>query len=111
MAKHRRPRPMHAAPRGPWQRLGSGLRRPALWLAAALLVATALLKLFLLVQAVSRGVLVTSGARGGPSRVYLLHADPRQYWFWIAWDAVFTVVLLLLAGVFVWTLLPPRKRS
>ncbi|MDL5366542.1 hypothetical protein QSH18_13120 [Xanthomonas sp. NCPPB 2654] len=110
MGKHTRRRPIHAAPTGPWRRLGDRLRRPALLLAAALLVTTALLKLFLLVQAVSRGVLVTSGARGGPSRVYRLDADAGQYWFWIAWDGVFTVALLLLAGVFVWTLLPPRKR-
>ncbi|NYF21596.1 hypothetical protein HDC36_003065 [Xanthomonas sp. JAI131] len=73
-------------------------------LVVALAAASALLKLCLLVKALLSGV-YTSGSRFGPPRVYLLEADPGRYWFWMAWDGVFTVLLLLVAVAIAWVFL------
>jgi len=73
-------------------------------LVVALAAASALLKLYMLVKALLSGV-YTSGSRFGASRVYLLDADPGRYWFWMAWDGVFTVLLLLLAVAIAWVFL------
>jgi len=73
-------------------------------LVVALAAASALLKLYLLVKALLSGV-YTSGSRFGSPQVYLLDTDPGRYWFWMAWDGVFTVVLLLLAVAIAWVFL------
>ncbi|WP_280117169.1 hypothetical protein [Xanthomonas hyacinthi] len=37
--------------------------------------------------------------------MYLLDADPRRYWFWMASDGFFSVLLLLLAVAIAWVCL------
>ncbi|MBN6111922.1 hypothetical protein JR063_10085 [Xanthomonas sp. CFBP 8700] len=80
------------------------LRWPVSLLVVALAAASALLKLYVLVKAVLSGV-YTSGSRFGSPQVYLLDADPGRYWFWMAWDGVVTLLLLLLAVAIAWVFL------
>lgn len=87
---------------------GHRLAYRLLWPASLLLVvtiaATAMLKLYMLVKALLSGV-YTSWSRFGPTQVYLLDVDPRRYWYWMAWDGFFTVLLLLLALAIAWVFL------
>ena len=104
MGKRRRRQHGSATARGSGRRLPGWLRWPVSLLVVALAAASALLKLYLLVKALLSGV-YTSGSRFGSPQVYLLDTDPGRYWFWMAWDGVFTVVLLLLAVAIAWVFL------
>jgi hypothetical protein len=104
MGKRQRRQHENAATRGFGRRLAGRLRWPVSLLVVALAAASALLKLYGLVKAVLSGV-YTSGSRFGSPQVYLLDADPRRYWFWMAWDGVVTLLLLLLAVAIAWVFL------
>ncbi|UYB51895.1 hypothetical protein OCJ37_18270 [Xanthomonas sp. AM6] len=104
MAKHRRAQHEREPPRGAGHRLAAWLRWPVSLLVVATMAASALLKLYVWVKALLSGV-YTSGARFGSPQVYLLDADPGRYWFWMAWDGFFTVLLLLLAVAIAWVFL------
>lgn len=104
MGKRRRRQHTRESPPGFGRRLAGRLRWPVSLLVVALAAASALLKLYLLAKALLSGV-YTSGSRVGSPQVYLLEVDPRRYWFWMAWDGAFTVLLLLLAAAIAWVFL------
>ncbi|WP_267118616.1 hypothetical protein [Xanthomonas sacchari] len=90
------------------QRLIARLERPVLMLMAAVMVAVAAMKLYLLAKALQSGVYI-GVPRAGPKRIYQLATDPGHYWFSIAWDSVVCLVLLALAIATGWALMALRK--
>ncbi|MCW0401651.1 hypothetical protein NB688_003738 [Xanthomonas sacchari] len=104
--KRRPPPPMPTLTR--LQRLIARLERPVLMLMAAVMVAVAAMKLYLLAKALQSGVYI-GVPRAGPKRIYQLATDPGHYWFSIAWDSVVCLVLLALAIATGWALMALRK--
>ncbi len=104
--KRRPPPPMPTPTR--LQRLVARLERPVLMLMAAVMVAVAAMKLYLLANALQSGVYI-GVPRAGPKRIYQLATDPGHYWFSIAWDSVVCLVLLALAIATGWALMALRK--
>lgn len=104
--KRRPPPPMPTPTR--LQRLVARLEWPVLMLMAAVMVACAAMKLYLLANALQSGVYI-GVPRAGPKRIYLLATDPGHYWFSIAWDGVLCLVLLALAIATGWSLMALRK--
>lgn len=109
MGKQRRQR-RHEPPPGPGRRLAERLRRAASVLVVVLAVATALLKVSLMATALLSGVYTSVSRVGGPSLMYREDTDPARYWFWMACDGFFTVLLLLLAATIAWVFLVLDKR-
>ncbi|WP_369934462.1 hypothetical protein [Xanthomonas tesorieronis] len=109
MGKRQRRQQGSAPARGAGRRRLSGwLRWPVSLLVVALAAASALSQLYVLVKALLSGVYI-GGPRFGSPHVYLLDVDPRRYWFWMAWDGVATLVLLLLTVAIAWVFLLPDK--
>ncbi|WP_369940639.1 hypothetical protein [Xanthomonas medicagonis] len=106
--KRRPPPPPPLPPLSGLQRLVARLERPLLLMMAAVIGASAAIKLYLLTKALLSGVYIGS-ARGGPKRIYVLEADPGHYWFSIAWDSVLCVVLLALGIATGWSVMALRK--
>ncbi|MBB4127770.1 hypothetical protein GGR77_003092 [Xanthomonas translucens] len=77
-------------------------------LMAAVICASAVMKLYLLMKALLSGVYI-GAARGGPKRIYVLEADPGHYWFSIAWDGVLCLVLLALGIATGWLVMALRE--
>ncbi|KMM75669.1 hypothetical protein ACP93_10355 [Xanthomonas sp. NCPPB 1128] len=90
------------------QRLVARLERPVLVLMVAVIGASAVVKLYLLANALQSGVYI-GVPRAGPKRIYLLATDPGHYWFSIAWDSVLCLVLLALAIAAGWSVMALRK--
>lgn len=113
MGRHERRQRTHEPAPAPARRLAEWLRWPASVLAVATVAAGGLVKLYLLVTSLLSGV-YTNVRRVGPTQVYVRDADPQGYWFWMAMDGLFTVLLLLAAVATGWVLLVlsrPRRRS
>ncbi len=104
--KRRPPPPMPTPTR--LQRLVARLERPVSMLMAAIIGASAVVKLYLLAKALLSGVYI-GVSRVGPPRIYLLQTDPGHYWFSIAWDGVLSLVLLALAVALGWSMMALRK--
>ncbi|WP_295912731.1 hypothetical protein [uncultured Xanthomonas sp.] len=100
--KRRPPPPMPTPTR--LQRLVARVQRPVLLLMAAVIGASAVVKLYLLAKALLSGVYI-GVPRAGPKRIYQLATDPGHYWFSIAWDSVVCLVLLALAIATGWALM------
>lgn len=108
MGKRQRRPPPPVPPRSGLQRLVARLERPVLLLMAAVIGASAAIKLYLLAKALRSGVYI-GAARGGPKRIHVLEADPGHYWFSIAWDSVLCLVLLALGIAAGWSVMALRK--
>lgn len=71
------------------------------WCTVALLSLSTGLQGYLIIDGLTRGVIVAHN-RVGPSITYTLVGQPKHYWFTIAWLVITEIILMVLTFCMAW---------